>query len=164
MRSGSYISYTKQLRSVSWGYYVTILNVKNNFNLAEEKCPRQEGNVIFRGKDLRQMSTETRKLLANERYPSIFAAFGVVQSLVPVKLCFTCENSPISIDFFSLDHSSSPRFAWKMTWMLLCRHVSIVLIDSVVICILIYNDIFIFHEHLLWKNYIVIGWILFLSK
>ncbi|XP_052688660.1 CDK5 and ABL1 enzyme substrate 1-like isoform X2 [Crassostrea angulata] len=33
----------------------------------EEKCPRQEGNVIFRGKDLRQMSTETRKLLANER-------------------------------------------------------------------------------------------------
>lgn len=33
----------------------------------EEKCPRQEGSVIFRGKDLRQMSTETRKLLANER-------------------------------------------------------------------------------------------------
>ncbi|XP_052688662.1 CDK5 and ABL1 enzyme substrate 1-like isoform X3 [Crassostrea angulata] len=39
----------------------------------EEKCPRQEGNVIFRGKDLRQMSTETRKLLANERDEEIFA-------------------------------------------------------------------------------------------
>lgn len=62
-----------------------------------------------------------------------------------------------------------PWFAWKMTWMLLCRHVSIVLIDSVVIYILNYNDIdiFIFHKHLLWKIYIVkfvIGWILFLVK
>lgn len=77
-----------------------INNMSNNSNLAEEKCPRQEGNVIFRGKDLRQMSTETRKLLANERYHFIFAAFGVVQSLVPVKLCFTCKNSPISIGIF----------------------------------------------------------------
>lgn len=62
-----------------------------------------------------------------------------------------------------------PWFAWKMTWMLLCRHVSIVLIDSGVIYILNYNDIdiFIFHKHLLWKIYIVkfvIGWILFLVK
>lgn len=77
---------------------------------------------------------------------------------------FHLQKFPHQHWYFSLDHSSSPRFAWKMTWMLLCRHVSIVLIDSVVICILIYNDIFIFHEHLLWKNYIVIGWILFLSK
>nr|XP_022313353.1 CDK5 and ABL1 enzyme substrate 2-like isoform X2 [Crassostrea virginica] len=33
----------------------------------EEKCPRQEGSTVFRGKDMRQMNTETKKLLATER-------------------------------------------------------------------------------------------------
>lgn len=37
-------------------------------HLVEEKCPRQEGSTVFRGKDMRQMNTETKKLLATERY------------------------------------------------------------------------------------------------
>ncbi|XP_022313354.2 CDK5 and ABL1 enzyme substrate 1-like isoform X5 [Crassostrea virginica] len=39
----------------------------------EEKCPRQEGSTVFRGKDMRQMNTETKKLLATEREEEIFA-------------------------------------------------------------------------------------------
>ncbi|XP_078319031.1 CDK5 and ABL1 enzyme substrate 1-like isoform X4 [Crassostrea virginica] len=39
----------------------------------QEKCPRQEGSTVFRGKDMRQMNTETKKLLATEREEEIFA-------------------------------------------------------------------------------------------
>lgn len=150
--------------------------MNNNSNLAEEKCPRQEGSVIFRGKDLRQMSTETRKLLANERYLAFFF-FSCLWSCTKsscycptwVHLQKFISSTALIFYFFLPLSLFLPWFAWKMTWMLLCRHVSIVLIDSVVIYILNYNDIdiFIFHKHLLWKIYIVkfvIGWILFLVK
>ncbi|XP_048758936.1 CDK5 and ABL1 enzyme substrate 1-like isoform X2 [Ostrea edulis] len=39
----------------------------------DEKFPKQEGSTVFHGKDLRQMSADSRKLLSNERDDEIFA-------------------------------------------------------------------------------------------
>ncbi|XP_061175223.1 CDK5 and ABL1 enzyme substrate 1-like isoform X2 [Saccostrea echinata] len=40
---------------------------KDFLEKSDEKSPRREGTAVFQGKDLRQMSVENRKLLANER-------------------------------------------------------------------------------------------------
>jgi hypothetical protein len=39
-----------------------------NDNFIDEKFPKQEGGAVFQGKDLQQLSADTRKLLSNERY------------------------------------------------------------------------------------------------
>ncbi|XP_061175224.1 CDK5 and ABL1 enzyme substrate 1-like isoform X3 [Saccostrea echinata] len=46
---------------------------KDFLEKSDEKSPRREGTAVFQGKDLRQMSVENRKLLANERDEENFA-------------------------------------------------------------------------------------------